>query len=101
MLLNFYELSWIVSLLFIIEIDKGVDVINLVVGSAEFDGQGGGGRSQGFLGQNRLHLSLDRSLLRLQLSYSLGRFLEGKSHGVTDHNKTDGVGHAKDNLGNK
>ena len=46
-------------LLFIIKIDEGVEVINLVVGSAEFEGQRRGAGSQGFLGQNRLHLSLD------------------------------------------
>lgn len=66
-------------LLFIIKIDKGVDVINLVICSPEFGGQWGGGGSQGFFGQNRLNLSLDRRLLRLQFSYSLSRFLEGKS----------------------
>ncbi len=76
----------LIFLLFIIKIEKAIDVIDLVVGSIEFEGQGGGGGSQGFLGQNRVQLSLDRRRLRLQLSYSLSRFLEGKSYGVTDHN---------------
>lgn len=65
----------LIFLLFIVKLEKVVDVINLVVGSPESEGQGGGGGSQGFLGQNRLHLSLDGRLLRLQLSYSLSRFL--------------------------
>lgn len=52
-------------LLLVIKINEGADVIDLVVDSAEFGGQAGGGGSEGFLGQNRPHLSLHRSLLRL------------------------------------
>lgn len=50
-------------LLFTIKIDNSVDIVKLVIGSTEFEGQRRGCRAQGFFGQNRLHLSLDRKLL--------------------------------------
>lgn len=54
-------------LLFVIKIDQCVDVVDLVVGVAEFLRKHGGGGSQGFLCQNVIHLSLDSRRLRLQL----------------------------------
>lgn len=72
--------SILIFSLFIIKINKGVEVINLIIGGAEFQRQDRGGGSQGLLGQNWLHLSLDPRLLRLQLPYNQSRFLQGKDN---------------------
>lgn len=63
-------------LLLIIKFDKRVDVVDLLIGGAEFDGQRSGGGSQRFLGQKGVHLPLDCRLLGLQLPYSQSGFLE-------------------------
>jgi len=62
----------------LVKINEGVDVVNLVAGSAEFERQRAGDGSRGLRGQKRIHLPLDRKLLSLQLPHSQRSFLEDK-----------------------
>lgn len=55
------------SVLFVVKIQKRVQIINATVDGAEFHRKCRGGGSQGLLGQNGFHLPLDGGLLSLQL----------------------------------
>jgi len=66
--------------LFIIKVNKMVNVIDFVVGSSEFNGQSRGCGAQGSFGQNRIHLSLDGTLVRLQLPDNASGFLQDRDN---------------------